>query len=98
MYRWRSRILFALIIYFAGFATAIYALAPVADANVKSDLRARTGHHKVSKHADSGSKSEKFASAFNTQMRKCISIAEEQGARLGELIKAKLAEQRTKDE
>ena len=96
MYRWRSRILFALIVYFAGFATAIYALAPVADANVKSDSRAR--QVKVSKNTDSGSKSEKFASAFNTQMRKCISIAEEKGAKVGELIKAKLAEQRTKGE
>ena len=88
MYRWRSRILFALIVYFAGFATAIYALAPVADAKPDSVSR----DVKVRNHTDSGSKSERFALKFNSQMRKCISVAEEQGAKIGEFIKAKLAE------
>ena len=90
MYRWRSRILFALIVYFAGFATAIYALAPVADADAKTHSRARDV--KVRNHTDSGSKSERFALKFNSQMRKCISVAEEQGAKIGEFIKVKLAE------
>jgi len=93
MYRWRRTILFTLIVYFAGFATAIYALAPVADA--KPDSRAR--NVKVCKHTDSGSKSERFASAFNSHMRKCLSVAEEQAAKLGEFINAKLAESRTND-
>lgn len=90
MYRWRSRILFALIVYFAGFATAIYALAPVADADAKP--RSGSREVKVHNHTDSGSKSKRFALAFNSQMRKCISVAEEQGAKIGEFIKAKLAE------
>ena len=92
MYRWRSRILFALIIYFAGFATAIYALAPVADAKHSGSRDV-----KVSNHTDYGSKSERFALAFNSQMRKCISVAEEQGAKIGEFIKVKLAERPEND-
>lgn len=96
MYRWRSRILFALIIYFAGFATAIYALAPVADVDAKSHSRARDV--KVRKSTDSESKSERFALKFNSQMRKCISVAEEQGAKIGEFIKAKLAERPGNDQ
>ncbi len=92
MYRWRSRILFALIVYFAGFATAIYALAPVADAKADAKTHSRARDVKVRNHTDSGSKSERFALKFNSQMRKCISVAEEQGAKIGEFIKAKLAD------
>lgn len=93
MCRWRRTILFTLIVYFAGFATAIYTLAPVADAEPHS----RASEAKVRNHSDSGSKSQQFALAFNSHMRKCISVAEEQGAKIGEFIKAKLAERRTKD-
>ena len=91
MYRWRSRILFALIVYFAGFATAIYALAPVADAKPDSVSRDVKDHNQT----DSGSKSKRFALVFNSHMRKCISVAEEQAEKLGEFINAKLAESRT---
>jgi hypothetical protein len=94
MYRWRSRILFALIIYFAGFATAIYTLAPVADAGAKPDLRASQAKHRNAD--DSGPKSERFALAFSSHMHKCISVAEEQAEKIGEFIKTELAERRTK--
>jgi len=93
MCRWRRTILFTLIVYFAGFATAIYALAPVADAQTHS----KAAQVKTRNHSDTGSKSEQFASAFNSHMRKCLSVAEEQAEKLGEFIKAKLAESRTND-
>ncbi len=92
MRRWRRTILFTLIVYFAGFATAIYALAPVADAEPHS----RAAQVKTRNHSDTGSKSEQFASAFNSHMRKCLSVAEEQAEKIGEFINAKLAESRTK--
>jgi len=88
MYKWRRKVLFALIMFFAGFATAIYALAPVADAKPDSVSR----DVKIRNHTDSGSKSKRFALVFNSHMRKCISVAEEQGTKIGEFIKAKLAE------
>jgi len=79
--------------YFAGFATAIYTLAPVADARVHSQASAA----KIHNHSDPGSSSEQFASAFNSHMRKYLSVAEEQAEKLGEFIKAKLAESQTND-
>lgn len=93
MCRWRRKILFALIMYFAGFATAIYALAPADDTQTHSQASAA----KIHNNSDTGSSSEQFASAFNTHMRKYLSVAEEQAEKLGEFIKAKLAESRTND-
>ena len=92
MCRWRRTTLFALIMYFAGFATAIYALAPVADTQTHS----KAAKVKIHDHSDTGSSSEQFASTFNSHMRKCLSVAEEQAEKIGEFIKAKLAERRTK--
>jgi hypothetical protein len=85
--------MFALIMYFAGFATAIYALAPVEDTVIHSQASAA----KIHNHSDSGSKSQQFASAFNSNMRKYLSVAEEQAEKLGEFIKTKLAESRKND-
>lgn len=69
-----------------------FALAPVADAEPHS----RAAQVKTRNHSDTGSKSEQFASAFNSHMRKCLSVAEEQAEKIGEFINAKLAESRTK--
>ena len=88
MGRWRSRVLYTLIIYFAGFATAIYALAPAPDAKATSGASKAESR----KHSDAGFKSEEFALAFNSGMRKCIGFAEEKAVKAGEFIKAKLAE------
>jgi len=93
MYRWRRKILFALIMYFMGFATAIYVLAPVDDNRTHSQASTT----KSSTNIETASDSEQFASAFNTHMRRYLSVAEEQAEKLGEFIKAKLAESRKKD-
>jgi len=94
MYRWRRTILFALIVYFAGFATAIYAIAPVADARTNS----KVATEKIHNQNENVSASEQFALAFNSHMRKCLSFAGEHAEKIGEFIKTKLAEQRTKAE
>ena len=78
--------------YFAGFATAIYTLAPVADNRPLAQTSAASHNHSYT-----GSNSEQFASAFNLHMRNFLSIAEEQAEKLGEFIKAKLAESRKDD-
>jgi len=90
MGRWRSRVLYTLIIYFAGFATAIYALAPACD--TKGTWGASKAEFR--EQSDAGFKSEEFALAFNSRMRKCIGFAEEKAAKAGEFIKTKLAERR----
>jgi hypothetical protein len=86
---WRNKFLVALIIYFAGFATAIYYLAPAGDkANASGkdsrrfDLRGQVGEFRASE----------FGATAQTGMKKFVGFAEEKAVQLGEYIRAKLAE------
>ena len=83
MSRLRNKILLALITYFAGFATAIYALAPSYEKN---------GGSKKIDSREVGSKSEKFALKFSSGMRKCLNFAEEKAEEVGQAVKAELSE------
>ncbi|HML75566.1 MAG TPA: hypothetical protein PKB02_13840 [Anaerohalosphaeraceae bacterium] len=87
MGRWRSRILFGLIVYFGGFATAIYYLAPVSQ-----DAADRTARQKFSLNwpgkADiSSEKCKAVAGQFGDKMRNAVTFAEEQAKRVAELYK-----------
>jgi len=75
---WRSKLIFLLIIYFAGFATAIYTLAPVPE----SRTRKKT-------FAYSAVKSDEFAKSFNVGMRKCLDFGKDVACRTGRFIKQK---------
>ena len=92
MHRWRSKLLKALIIYFAGFASAIYALAPAPDK--KADGKVWQSNESSSQAA---SKSERLALAVNSGMRKCVSFAEEKTVVAREFVKAELARRRSSD-
>ena len=92
MHRWRSKLLMALIIYFAGFVSAIYALAPAPDK--KGDGKARQSNESSSQAA---SKSERLALAVNSGMRKCISFAEEKTVAAREFAKAELARRKSSE-
>ncbi len=78
MKTWRGKIVFLLIIYFAGFATAIYTLAPVPE----SQTRKKT-------FAYSAVKSDEFAKSFNTGMRKCLDFGKDVAWHAGRFIKQK---------
>ncbi len=82
MYGWRRKFLFALIMFFAGFSTAVYTLAPG-----KSG-----GQDAAYSNVNVSSKSEVFSMKFNVGMRKCLSFAEDKAAELSKVVKAKLAE------
>ena len=84
MRNWRGKLITALIIYFAGFATAIYFLAPVTDAGGKSE--------KVTRIRESDSETQQFAIAFNGKMKQALSFAEEKAAEIGQVIKTELAQ------
>jgi hypothetical protein len=81
MRTWRSKLIFLLIIYFAGFATAIYTLAPVPE-NQTRKTRNKT-------FASSALKSDEFAHSFNTGMRKCLDFGKDVAYRSGRFIKQK---------
>ena len=83
----RSKLILLLIVYFAGFATAIYCLAPAPE-NYASDTGERDLVH-------SALKSDEFAKSFNDDMHKCIDFTKDTAQRVGSFIKQKLEERKT---
>ena len=76
---WRTKFIFTLVVYFAGFATAIYCLAPTPEGN--------TYQHSEKNFAYSTLKSDEFAHSFNTGMHKCLDFAKDAACRAGVFIK-----------
>ncbi len=81
---WRIKFIFLLMVYFAGFATAIYCLAPVPE-NQGPEFGEKS-------FAFSVLKSDEFAKSFNSGMHKCIDFGKEAALRAGKIIKEKLDE------
>jgi hypothetical protein len=77
---WRGRLVFILIVYFAGFATAIYCLVPV---------EPELAHRQTDQYGfvHSVFKSDDFAQSFNDNMHKCINYAKNTASRVTEYIK-----------
>jgi len=91
---WRIKFVFLLIVYFAGFATAIYTLAPVpenkANASANSFLRSKTAGEKSSVFSEF--KSDEFVKSFNTGIHKCIDFGKDAAWRTAKFIKQKIEE------
>jgi len=85
---WRTKLIFTLVVYFAGFATAIYCLAPVPDEQAN-----RTGE-KSWKTAMV--KSDDFAQSFNVQLHKCLGAAKDVAVRAGKFVKEKIDEHQSR--
>jgi hypothetical protein len=84
----------AMIIYFAGFATALYTLAPATDrpeSAKKSDGISWAG----SKQAQE--RSQQFAEVAGDRLRKFVSFAEEKAVHAGNILKEKIAEKHRND-
>ena len=81
---WRIKLVFLLMVYFAGFATAIYCLAPVPE-NQAAQFSEKS-------FAFSALKSDEFAKSFNTGMHKCIDFSKDAALRVGKALKQKLDE------
>ena len=84
---WQNKVLVVLIVYFIGFATAIYALAPVstqaAGPTVPKNQPQSFSHSLL--------KSDEFALKFNSGMRTCLKAGSDAAIRTGEFIKGKMA-------
>ena len=83
MRTWRGKFVFLLVVYFAGFATAIYTLAPVPEN--------RTRNKSV---ASSVFKSDRFAQSLNSAMHKCVDYGKEVACRTGKRMKQKIDKRR----
>lgn len=78
----RTKLVFILIVYFAGFATAVYCLAPVPDnENVQSCEKGLLY---------SALKSDEFAQSFGNRMHKCADFSRDIAWRVGGLIRQKI--------
>lgn len=75
---WRNKLIFLLVVYFFGFATAIYCLAPV-----PQNRDHRTGENSL---AHSAFNSEEFAMAFNKGLHKVINFSKSAALRTADLI------------
>ena len=80
---WISKFIFLLIVYFAGFATAIYTLAP-------APPRSSTGTGKRITRIEAND----VANSFNAGMHKCVDFGKEAAWRTAKFIKQKLKEMR----
>ena len=85
---WRVKLIFLLVVYFAGYATAIYTLAP-APQNQANQPTEKT-------LAYSAFKSDEFAKSFNAGMYKCIEFGKEAAVRTAKFIKQKMDERQPK--
>ena len=79
---WRNKVLIVLIAYFAGFATAIYVLAPA-----RMQAVGQTVPNQPKSFPHSYMKSDDFAASFNSGMRACINA----GADAAKYISEKLS-------
>jgi hypothetical protein len=82
--RWRGRLVCLLIFYFAGFATAIYCLAPVPDE--------QAAFYGEKGFPQSAIKSDWFAKSANVALRKAVNFTADAAFRTIEQIKQKSAE------
>jgi len=79
---WRAKFIFLFIVYFAGFATAIYMLAPPPENQA----------HQSGESTHLGFNSEQFVKSFNSGMHRCVDLGKEAAQRTAKYIKEKVQE------
>jgi hypothetical protein len=86
---WRSKFIFLLIVYFAGFATAIYCLAPVPENQAYGPCE--------KSFASSALKSDEFAQSFNAGLHRCLDFGKIAAQQAYGFVKQKLDERHQAD-
>ena len=79
---WRSKFIFLCIVYFAGFATAIYMLAPQPENQANQSGVADGTHINFD--------SQEFVKSFNSGMHKCLDFGKVAALRTAKFIKEKV--------
>ncbi len=85
---WRMKFVFMLIVYAAGFATAIYCLAPAPEST--------SGASGERTFSDKAFKSDEFARSVNSGMHKAIDFSKEAAAQAAKMIREKIDEAQSK--
>lgn len=81
---WRTKLISLLIVYFSGYATAIYTLAPAPEKS--------TGQANAKEFTWAAFKSDEFAKSFNAGMHKCVDLGKDFAWRAAKFMKEKLDE------
>jgi len=87
---WRTKFVFVLMVYFAGFGTAIYCLAPPPEGS--EDRPRQTAR------ARPAIKSDEFARSVNSGMHKCIDFGKEAAIEAAKLIRERMEEVQLKSD
>jgi hypothetical protein len=85
---WRVKLIFLLIVYFAGFATAIYTLVPAPERQANQTRKKSLTY--------SAFKSDELAQSFSSGMHKCIEFGKDAAWRAGAFLKQKIDERQLK--
>ena len=84
---WKSKVIMLLIVYFAGFASAIYCMMPTPDAKAFKASEKKG-------FAYSALKTDEFAKSFNVGMHKFMKYSEDAMKRFSKYLKEKRSEKR----
>jgi hypothetical protein len=87
---WRNKLLVVLVVYFAGFATAIYCLAPV-----RIQAAGQTEPNQQKSFLQTSTNSNDFTQSFNSGMRKCLAVGSDAAVQAGEYLKQKFSNKET---
>ncbi len=84
---WKGKLVFVLMVYFAGFATAVYCLGPTPEPK---------GGHGRSDATRTAFKSEEFAKSLNSGTHTAIDVGKEAATQAAKLIREKINESQVK--
>lgn len=87
---WRTKFVFTLIVYAAGFATAVYCLAP------EPDQASRQSGQRLL--ADGALNSREFAMSVNSGMHKAMDFGKEAATRAAQILREKVDEAQSKSD
>ena len=98
---WRTKLVFMLVVYFGGFATAIYTLAPAPENNANASANSsffrsvKAGAQEKSS-VFSAVKSDEFKNSVNSGLHKCFEFSKDAAWRTARFIKQKIEERQAR--
>ncbi len=98
---WRAKLVFMLVVYFGGFATAIYTLAPAPENNANTSanssfFRSVKADAQEKSSVFSAVKSDEFKKSVNSGLHKCFEFSKDAAWRTASFIKQKIDERQTR--
>ncbi len=94
MGRWRTTLMFSLILYCAGFITAVYVLAPPPETAYDDEGNDEYYAQRQTQVDDTGACSQQRIAAMRAGMDTVIHFAEEHAVKAIRALKARIAQQR----